>query len=87
MHLTGPLRAEVTRIAGHERALVAALQQLSGRAEGSAAPAPHELRPLPYLLYLADGDAGDPSAYNVFSANKLSNVQRVRAEGRRPGGA
>lgn len=73
MHMTGPLRKEVKRVPGHERPLLAALFQLVSAA--SEPPAPSQLRPLPYLLYLCDGDVGGGS-YNVFGA-RLSAVQKV----------
>jgi len=36
---------------------------------------PNQLRPLPFLIYLADGDTA-PGSYNVFASN-LKGVQRV----------
>lgn len=77
MHLTGPLRAAVKKgCAGHERPVVAALLQTAAAAESAGASAPaHFVRTLPYLLCLADGDAGD--AYDVFRSVKLQSVQRV----------
>ena len=75
MHMTGPLRAELLKVEGHERALVAALQQLSAAADGNARADASLLRPLPYLIYLADGEAGT-NTYNVF-AEKLTVTQKV----------
>ena len=75
MHMTGPLRAELLKVEGHERALVAALQQLSADADGNARADASLLRPLPYLIYLADGEAGT-NTYNVF-AEKLTVTQKV----------
>lgn len=76
MHMTGPLRAEVKKVNGHTVPLLAALQQLSAAASAKSSADPACLRPLPYLLYLADGDAG--SSFNVFARPKeLAPVQRV----------
>jgi hypothetical protein len=76
MHMTGPLRVEVKKVDGHPGPLLAALQQLSAAASAKGEADPSCLRPLPYLLYLADGDAG--SSFNVFARPKeLAPVQRV----------
>lgn len=76
LHMTGPLRGDVQKIQGHTRPLLAALQQLSATASAKGDADPACLRPLPYLLYLADGDAG--GGFNVFSASKeLAPVQKV----------
>ena len=85
MHLTGPMRAAVHKAPGHERPLLACVSQLSaavdvaggpGAPSGAAAPA-HLLRPLPYLLYLADG-ASEPGGYNVFHEKaRLKPAQKV----------
>ena len=86
MHMTGPLRAAVKKAPGHERLLVACAFQLGASAEGSAGtPLPgaaalaaaNLLRPLPYLLYLADGDSGD--SYNVFTAQKSARRAHAHA--------
>lgn len=77
--MTGPLRKAVKKLGpGHERILVDALFALADQAAGVAncnEAAPQLLRPLPYLLYLADGDAGEQ--YNVFTAAKLAPVQKA----------
>jgi len=77
MHMTGPLRAAVQKVAGYEQPLLEALFQLTAAATAAngAEPAAETLRPLPYLLYLVDGDGG---GYNVFDGRaKLAPVQRV----------
>lgn len=75
MHLTGPLRESAQKVAGYERPLLAAVfhttAKLSDASSGSGQPAPSDLRPLPYLLYMVDGDA-----CNVFS-QKLQPVQKL----------
>ena len=76
--MTGPLRRAIKRVPGHERILLAALFEVSGRAaaaQGATPPDSSLLRPLPYLLYMADGDGGD--GYNVFAGTKLRPVQKV----------
>ena len=91
MHMTGPLRAAVKKAPGHERLLVACAFQLGASAEGSAGtPLPgaaalaaaNLLRPLPYLLYLADGDSGD--SYNVFTAQKSARRAHAHAHAHTP---
>jgi len=73
MHLTGPLRAEVKKVSGHEPLLIAALVQTASAAADGGAPS--HLRPLPYLIYFADGDS---DRYNVFADNKtLQPTQKV----------
>ena len=74
-HMTGPLRQKVKKVRGHERPLVAAVFALSEQAASSKDAPPMLLRPMPFLLYLADGDTGE--AYNVFLASKLLPVQKV----------
>lgn len=76
MHMTGPLRKQLKASGGapgHERLLVAAVDQLSAAADAASDGA--LIRPLPYLLWFADGDAGQ--AYNVFTAAKLAQAQKV----------
>ena len=74
-HMSGPLRQKVKKIRGHERPLVAAVFALAEQAASSKEAPPMLLRPLPFMLYLADGDAGE--AYNVFTECKLLPVQKV----------
>ena len=75
-HLTGPLRDAVKKVGGHEGVLVAALR---ATAAAAAAQTPRaeaaQLRSLPFLLYLADGDVA-PGSFNVFSEN-LKDVQKI----------
>jgi len=72
MHITGPLREQTKTVAGHEPILLAALNHCTKG--GGASPEPSQLRPLPYLLYFADGEAG---GFNVFATTKLTHVQKV----------
>lgn len=78
-HLTGPLRVSLKKVASTSDVMMAALAQLAEQVatfkNGSADP--HLLRPLPFLIYLADGDTG-PGSFNVFqSAAALKPVMRV----------
>lgn len=73
MHLTGPLRNAVKKVPGHERVLLAAL--MATCKEATSRPDSATLRPLPYLIYLADGNAA-PSSFNVFHS-KLAPVQKL----------
>jgi len=78
-HLTGPLRASLKKVTSASDVMMAALAQLTEQAatlkNGSAEP--HQLRPLPFLIYLADGDTG-PGSFNVFqSGATLKPVMRV----------
>ena len=77
MHLTGPLRETVKKVTGHERVLLAALFHCTSRAADH--PEANLLRPLPYLLYLADGDiaSGGSASFNVFVGQRLQPVQKV----------
>jgi len=78
MHMTGPLRVEVKKVGRSEAPLLAALQQSTAAASGKADANAACLRPLPYLLYLVDGDTGS-DGYNVFTASPkdLVPVQKV----------
>ena len=78
MHMTGPLRVEVKKVASSHVPLLAALQQLTAAASAKADADAACLRPLPYLLYLVDGDAG-VDGFNVFTSNPkdLLPVQKV----------
>ena len=73
--MTGPLRESIKRVAGHERPLLAALFHCTTRASSAEAPDAADLRPLPYLLYLADGDSA--AGFNVFVGHKLQPVQKL----------
>ena len=48
---------------------------LAQLASGSGMPDAAHLRPMPFLLYLADGES-EPGAYNVFAMNKLQPLQK-----------
>ena len=77
MHMTGPLRTEVQKVQHSQRPLLAALQQLASAASAKGEADPACLRPLPYLLYLADGESS--GGFNVFDcgAKELAPVQKV----------
>lgn len=74
MHITGPLNETTKTVASHERVIVAALHHCAKAATAAATPAPSQLRPLPYLLYFADGEG---SGYNVFVGTKLAQEQKL----------
>jgi len=74
MHMTGPLRVETKKVDGHERLLLAALFHCQQTAAAQSSPSASQLRPMPYLLYLADGDT---SGSNVFVGTKLAPVQKL----------
>ena len=75
-HLTGPLRDAVKKVGGHEGVLVAALRATAAAAATQTPRAEAaQLRSLPFLLYLADGDVA-PGSFNVFSEN-LKDVQKI----------
>lgn len=77
MHLTGPLRESTKKVSGHERVLLAAVFHYVKLA-GTEKPDASVLRPLPYLLYLADGDTSSGAgSFNVFVGQKLQPVQKV----------
>jgi len=75
-HMTGPLRESLKKVTKAEGVMVAALNKLAEEAATQKPKAePNQLRPLPFLIYLADGDTA-PGSYNVFASN-LKGVQRV----------
>lgn len=77
-HMTGPLRAALKKANGASVVLMAALTQLTEEAATQKPKAEAtQLRPLPFLLYLADGDTA-PGSYNVFANGaELKPVMRV----------
>ena len=71
------------QVNGHEKMLVAALRASVASVKGSArasgvAPVASQLRPVPYLMYIADGNSD--SHFNVFEklpAAELKVLQRI----------
>jgi len=73
LHMTGPLRAEVKKVEGHEAVLMSALDHGVKRAAGHK-PADSELRPLPVVMVFADGELA-PGAFNIFTSPVASSLR------------
>lgn len=77
-HLTGPLRDSLKKVRDSGKVMLAALNKLAEEAAtAKPKPEPPQLRPLPFLIYMADGDTA-PGSFNVFSqGSELKGAQRV----------
>lgn len=84
IHLTGPLRSAVKKVAAHESVILQILRARVAASQGGKdhIPTPTQLRPLPYLMYIADGDVA-PGSFNVFTQLQSGELRALRAIFRR----
>ena len=76
------LRDEVKEIAGHEEVLLEILDQVTFNLDHKVYVTPDEifsnLRVLPHLMFLIDGDGMDPKSFNIFKSK--SNVPIMKLQ-------